>query len=256
MISLSRALSVATDAALRAGELLVARQNEEMHVDELHQNDIKLQADRESQDLIARAILSAFPDHGVLGEEGCAGDPESSAQWIVDPIDGTVNYYYGIPHFGISIALRVHEQVVLGVIHDPMVREFWTVMDDGTPTLNQRAIRVSDRTALSDAIVSVGFAKRPEALAESVRRYGRVAPAVRKLRMLGSAALEMAYVASGRLDAYVEEQVSIWDIAAGRLLVERAGGRVALTPHPNRPDRFSIICTNGRVPIEALLAEG
>ena len=256
MNNLANALAIATNAALSAGKLLVARRNEEKQVDELHRNDIKLAADRESQDLITGILLKAFPDHAVIGEEGSAGNPESHAQWIVDPIDGTVNYYYGIPHFGISIALRVNGQDVLGVIHDPMVRELWTVTDVGSPQLNARPIRVSDRRDLSESIVSVGFAKRPEALAESVRRYGRVAPAVRKLRMLGSAALEMAYVASGRLDAYVEEQVSIWDIAAGRLLVERAGGRVALTPHPGRPDRFSIVCTNGRVQIESLLAEG
>lgn len=252
--SLDSAGAVAREAATAAGKLIARRLGERHVVDEMHPHDIKLAVDRESQELIAEVLLGAFPDHGILGEEGIAGDPTSTWQWIVDPIDGTVNFFYGIPHFGVSVALRSETGVVVGVIFDPMVNELWEVVGEGTPLCNGKPVRVSARDDLSQAVISMGFAKRSGALEHSVRRYERVAPEVRKIRMLGSAALEMAYVASGRLDAYIEEQVSIWDIAAGKLLVERAGGTVSLTPHPDRDDRFSIVCTNGLIPIERLLS--
>jgi myo-inositol-1(or 4)-monophosphatase len=253
-VNLDAARTAAREAATAAGNLIARRLGERHVVDEMHAHDIKLAVDRESQELITEILLGAFPDHGILGEEGVAGDPASDYQWIVDPIDGTVNFFYGIPHFGVSVALRRKQQVIAGVICDPMMGEVWEVDATGDPTLNGTPVGVSARDRLSETIVAMGFAKRSGALEHGVRRYERVAPAVKKIRMLGSAALEMAYVASGRLDAYIEEQVSIWDIAAGRLLVERAGGSVTLTPHANRDDRFSIVCTNGLIPIEDLLS--
>ena len=252
-IGTSELLNAATAAAEQAGELIAARVTHDKVVNEIHPHDVKLAVDVESQDLISGVLLEAFPDHGIVGEEGSAGNAESPYQWIVDPIDGTVNFFYGIPHFCVSIALQHNRTTIIGVIYDPMVNELWTVSDTGGARRNGKAVTVSGRRQLSEALVSVGFAKRPEALEQSVNRYRTLAPAVRKIRMLGSAALEMAYVASGRLDAYIEEQVSIWDIAAGRLLVERAGGKVVLTPHADHSDRFSIVCSNGLVPIEALL---
>ena len=254
VFTLDAARVAAREAATTAGKLIAQRLGESHVVDEMHAHDIKLAVDRESQEMISGVLLRSFPDHGILGEEGAAGDPASDYQWIVDPIDGTVNYFYGIPHFGVSVALRWRGQVIVGVIFDPMVNELWEVAEGDRPLCNGKPIQVSARGDLSQAVVSMGFAKRSGALQYSIRRYERVAPAVRKIRMLGSAALEMAYVASGRLDAYIEEQVSIWDIAAGRLLVERAGGTVILTPHADRGDRFSIVCTNGLVPIENLLS--
>lgn len=246
-------LEAAMDATIRAGKLIATRAGERSVVNEMNAHDIKLQIDIESQKLISEILLGAFPDHGILGEEGSTGNPDSDYRWIVDPIDGTVNYYYGIPHFGISVALQHRDRVIVGVIYDPMVDEVWSADEDSAATLNGRPITVSTRRDLSDAIISMGFAKRSGALQHSIRRYEAIAPAVRKIRMLGSAALEMAYVASGRLDAYIEEQVSIWDIAAGRLLVERSGGRVDLTPHADRDDRFSIVCSNGLIPIDRVL---
>lgn len=254
MSDISRFLETAIDAATRAGKMIVGRMHRQVTVNALHAHDIKLDVDQQSQQLITDIVLQAFPDHGIVGEEGIAGNAASDHQWIVDPIDGTVNYYYGIPHFGVSIALRRQDQVIVGVIYDPMVGELWSAEQNQVPRLNGRAIAVSGRRRLSEAVISMGFAKRAAALQHSIRRYELVAPAVRKIRMLGSAALEMAYVATGRLDAYIEEQVSVWDIAAGRLIVERAGGKVVLRQHADRPDRFSIVCSNGLVPIEELLA--
>ncbi len=246
-------LEAAVEAAARAGLLIAGRMGDIGNVAEMSANDIKLEIDFESQDLITRILLERFPGHGILGEEGTAGNAESEYQWIVDPIDGTVNYYYGIPHFGISVALRHRDRIIAGVIHDPVVGELWTAGEGTASFLNGRKVTASKRDKLSEAVVSLGFAKQSSALQQSMRRFEIIAPAVRKVRMLGSAALEMAYVASGRLDAYIEAQVSIWDIAAGILLVELAGGKVVLKPYEDQPDTFSIICTNGLVPIEELL---
>lgn len=246
-------LSTAITAAEAAGELLREEFGRVHQVDEELPNDLKLALDVQSQEIIAREILRDAPDHAILGEEGSAGHPGARYRWVVDPIDGTVNFFYGIPHFAVSIALQEGEQTVNGVILDPMLRELWSVDRENGPRLGSLPIRVSNRSELSEAIVMVGFAKSPDKIEEGVRRYRKIAPKVRKIRMLGSAALAMAYVASGRLDAYVEETVSLWDVAAGTLLVEAAGGTVKLTPHVDRPDRYSIVCWNGKIPIESLL---
>ncbi len=136
-------LSLATEAAIAAGKLLRKHFGKPLVVDEALHHDIKLALDKESQDLITKILLGARPTDALYGEEGIAGNQESGRQWIVDPIDGTVNFFYGIPHFCISIALRVDDEVVLGVIHDPMVGETWTIEKGGIPLLNGEPVSVS-----------------------------------------------------------------------------------------------------------------
>lgn len=245
----------ARDAGLAAAERLRSEFGRVHEVNETMPNDLKLALDVESQRIITERLLADFPGHAVLGEEGVAGESGSEYRWIVDPIDGTVNFFYGIPHFAVSIALERGGQVIAGVVIDPMQREVWSVETGGPARLGDREISVSSRSDLSDAIVMLGFAKTPDKIDEGMRRYRAFAPRVRKVRMLGSAALAMTYVATGRLDVYVEETVSLWDIAAGKLLVEEAGGRVELTPHPDRDDRYSIVCWNGALPVLDILAE-
>lgn len=245
-------LDLAEAAARDAGALLRQHYGTELDVNELAAHDIKLDLDVRSQDLITRRILEAFPAHAIYGEEGLTGDQSSEFQWIVDPIDGTVNYYYGIPHFCVSIALRQAGELRLGVIYDPMLDELFAVVRGGDATLNGRPIRASQRAEMSQAVVTIGFSKTRESLEAGFRRYRAVAFQVRKTRMLGSAALAMAYIACGRLDAYIEEMISLWDIAAGLLLVEAAGGKVTLAPHPSLPDKHTIIAWNGALPYESL----
>jgi myo-inositol-1(or 4)-monophosphatase len=240
-------------AGLAAAERLRSEFGRVHEVNEELPNDIKLALDVESQRIISEHLLSDFPDHAVLGEEGLAGKSGSEYRWIVDPIDGTVNFFYGIPHFAVSIALERAGEIEAGVVVDPMQREVWSVATGGPPRLGEREISVSKRSSFAEAIVMLGFAKTPDKVDEGVKRYRAFAPRVRKVRMLGSAALAMTYVATGRLDVYVEETVSLWDIAAGKLLVEEAGGRVQLTPHRDREDRYSIVCWNGRLPVLDLL---
>ncbi|HVJ47353.1 MAG TPA: inositol monophosphatase family protein [Luteolibacter sp.] len=245
-------LELATHAALEAGKLLREHFGTEAAVDEASHHDIKLALDKESQTLITKILLEARPGDALYGEEGIAGNMESERQWIVDPIDGTVNYYYGIPHFCVSIALRVAGEITVGVIHDPMVGETWTVEKGGPAMLNGKPVKASPREDLGEAILFVGCGKDEEALKTGLERFRKGSLKARKMRMMGSAALGMAYIACGRLDAYVESRISLWDIAAGKLLVETAGGKVGLTAN-STADTWAIVATNGKIPIHEIL---
>jgi myo-inositol-1(or 4)-monophosphatase len=246
-------LELATQAALEAGKLIRQNFGSDATVDEATHHDIKLALDKESQDLITGILLGARPGDALYGEEGLAGNQDSERQWIVDPIDGTVNFFYGIPHFCVSIALRVAGEIVVGVIHDPMVGETWTVEKGGPAMLNGRPIQVSKRDNLAESILYVGCGKDEEALRTGIERFHRASLRARKMRMMGSAALGMAYIASGRIDGYIESRISLWDIAAGQLLVETAGGKVDLTAVAGHADAWSIVATNGLIPIEEIL---
>lgn len=247
-------LNAAIAAAKAAGHMQREHFGSALHVNELHKHDIKLELDVRCQQTITDMLLAEFPDHKILGEEGNAGG-EGEVEWIVDPIDGTVNYFYGIPHFCVSIAARnrvTHEPLV-GVIFDPMQDETWSVIRGEAPHLNGKPITVSDRAEMSDAVVTVGFSKSKEALDLGFERYKRIAYNVRKTRMLGSAALALAYIACGRLDAYVEEQISLWDVAAGVMLVEAAGGKVSMEPSTTKQGTMFICAWNGKLGIEPYL---
>ena len=239
-------LSAAVRAAQAAGELLRTHFGQALDVNAFEAHDIKLDLDVRSQQLITDLLLAEFPTHAIYGEEGIAGDQDSPLQWIIDPIDGTVNYFYSIPHFCISIALRERDEIIVGVIYDPMRNELWQVAKGGTATLNGTPIAVSSRTKLSDATLSVGFSKTSTTIASGLPLLAKYVQRARKCRLMGSAALDLAYVASGRLDAYIEQSVSLWDVAAGKLLVEAAGGRVEITPRADHPDKISIIASSGR----------
>ncbi len=246
-------LELATHAALEAGKLLRRHFGTDAVVDEACAHDIKLALDKESQELITDILLGAREGDALYGEEGIAGNQESDRQWIVDPIDGTVNYYYGIPHFCVSIALRVGGVITVGVIHDPMVGETWTCEKGSPALLNNQPISTSSRETLEESILFVGCGKDGDALKTGMERFSRASLRARKMRMMGSAALGMAYIASGRLDAYIESRISLWDIAAGQLLVETAGGKVELTPVAGHGDAYSIVASNGKVPIHEIL---
>lgn len=246
---MSPELELACRAARAAGALLRENFGRELVVDSLLRHDIKLALDVESQKLIEGLILEAFPDHAIYGEEGLAGDQSSETQWIVDPIDGTVNYFYGIPHFCISIAMRRGGQMRIGVVYDPMLDELFAVDWEGPATRNGVPIRPSDRSDLGEAVVTIGFSKSADAIDSGLARYAAVAHRVRKTRMMGSAALALAYIACGRLDAYIEESISLWDIAAGQLMLERGGGSVVLAPAVGNPDKSSIVSSNGKLPL-------
>ena len=253
MISRVTDLELAIHAAKEAGKLLKSHFYQDAVVDEAMHYDVKLALDRESQQLIQDILLETNPTDAFYGEEGIGGNPDSDRQWIVDPIDGTVNYFYQIPHFCVSIALRVGPDITVGVIHDPMMQETWTVQKGEKTLLNGQPVACSARTKLEESALFIGCGKDEESLRVGLERFRKGSVRARKMRMMGSAALGMAYIATGRLDAYVESRISLWDIAAGKLMVEAGGGKVDLTPSPDKPDSWAIVATNGKIPIEEIL---
>jgi len=238
-------LAIAIAAARAAGQLIRSQFGRPLDVSEMLAHDIKLDLDVQSQQLITDMLLAEFPTHAIYGEEGIAGNQESEWQWIIDPIDGTVNFFYSIPHFCISIALRHKEEIQVGVIYDPMRDELWEVERGGTPKLNGQPITVSNRKTLADGVVSVGMSKSPDVAIQATALLEKYIRRARKCRLMGSAALDLAYLACGRVDGYVEQSISLWDIAAGQLLVEAAGGKFECTPRADNPDKLSIRAWNG-----------
>jgi len=243
-------LEAADNAARAAGELL--RQNFQHHqrVNSALPHDIKLEIDVQVQELITKLLLEEFPEHALYGEEGIVGDQSSEHQWVVDPLDGTVNYFYGIPHFCVSIALRVRSEIMVGVIYDPVREEMWTGQKGEAPRLNGQAFHVSDRADLAEAVISVGLSKTGITIEAGLPVLQRMIHRARKCRLLGSAALDMAYVACGRFDAYIEQGISLWDIAAGWLLIETAGGTVDLRPREDMKDKYSVVASNGIIDLK------
>ncbi|MDB6065999.1 MAG: Inositol-monophosphatase [Pedosphaera sp.] len=234
-----RALSCAVKAARAAGGLMRRNLNLFKKINSSSQHDIKLDLDVRCQKLIEKTLRAGFPTVAVLGEEGISGNPNAEERWVVDPIDGTVNFTYGIPHACVSIALQVRPpkpatkpgkqqkaeyQTLVGVVYDPFCDELWTAIRAKPARLNGKVIHVSRRRKVSEAIVSMGFAKSRDHLEHTLPHFNLLVRRVRKVRMMGAAALAMTYVASGRFDAYVETGIRLWDIAAGGLIVECAGG--------------------------------
>src|SRR6201993_1086818 len=243
-------LDLAEQAARAAGESLRANFRRRQQVNAVTAHDVKLEIDVQTQELITNTLLKEFPGHALYGEEGIAGDQSTEHQWVVDPLDGTVNYFYGIPHFCVSIALQLSKEIMVGVVYDPMRDEMWAGQKGEPPRLNGEPVHVSDRADLAEAVISIGLAKTGETINANFPLLQEMIHRVRKCRILGSAALDMAYVACGRFDAYIEQGISLWDIAAGWLLVENAGGTVDLRPRDDMKDKYSIVASNGVIDLK------
>jgi myo-inositol-1(or 4)-monophosphatase len=245
-LNLKSALASAVRAARAAGAVMHANWYKEKHVNVDDPHDIKLELDVRCQHIIETSLRRAFPQVPVLGEEGITGDVTAEYRWVVDPIDGTVNYAFGVPHAAVSIALQHQEQSVVGVIYDPFTKELWTVIKGGPTRLNGNPVRVSDRTKVKDAMIAMGFSKSQASLEKCLPHVSRLTRKAKKLRILGSAALELAYVASGRLDAYIERRINLWDFAAGSLMVEEAGGEFYALPVKGKY-RYAMVADNGKL---------
>jgi len=237
-------------AARAAGAMMRRHFGAPLRILSTTRHDIKLELDVRCQKLIEKLLKDVFPQASLLGEEGTSGDPGASLRWVVDPIDGTVNFTYGIPHACVCIALQAHNAVsgeydtVVGVVYDPFCDELWTAIRGQAARLNGRIIRVSGRSSLSEAAVSIGFAKSRAVLDVSLPYFNKLARRVRKVRIMGAAGLAMTYVATGRFDAYIERNIRLWDVAAGGLIVECAGGEFWREPVPGE-HTFRMITSNG-----------
>ncbi len=239
----------AEQVARNAGEAIRKAKDDSLQVDSAEQHDIKLELDRRIQEQIRREIIAAYPAHGFLGEEGGAAANLGQHEWVVDPIDGTVNLFYGIPHYAVSVACRLDGRSLAGAIYDPNRDEMFSTHAGGGSTCNGKKIQVAKRLLLEEAVVALGFSKGKATIDKCLELYQFYGGRVRKMRAMGSAALDLAYVAAGRLDAYIEQGVSIWDVAAGSLLVEEAGGQVRITAGDPK-GKLHLVASNGRIPLE------
>jgi myo-inositol-1(or 4)-monophosphatase len=195
--------------------------------------DLVSEADHAAERLIRERLASVRPDDGFLGEEGGDAAGTSGMRWVVDPLDGTINFLFGIPQWAVSIACEDEHGAFVGVIYDPMRDELWSADRDGPPLLDGRPIQASARGELATALVATGFGYDAEVRRLQAAVAARLLPEVRDIRRLGSAALDLAWTAAGRYDAYYERGLNAWDLAAGTLLCVRAGLSVReLAPTP------------------------
>jgi myo-inositol-1(or 4)-monophosphatase len=223
-------VNIAIRAARRAGELMIRQLNrlEALKVAEKAKNEFVTQVDKDAEAAIIEVIRDHYPDHAILAEEsGAAGEHEF--QWIIDPLDGTTNYVHGFPVFSVSIAVARRGEIEHGVVYDPLRQEIFSASRGGGAQLDGHRIRVSKRTTLQQALVATGFPYR--ANLKHIDRYLEMLRAVMLetagVRRPGSAALDLCYVAAGRVDAFWELGLAKWDIAAGALIIREAGGRIS-----------------------------
>ena len=187
-------------------------------------------ADRLAEEAIARLIRRERPDDGLLGEEGAAAAGSSGRRWVVDPLDGTTNYLYGFPVWAVSVAVEDPDGALAGGVLDPTRDELLAAARGAGATLNGAPVRVREGTPLARSLIATGFGYDPARRAAQARVVEHVLPRVRDIRRAGAAAVDMAWVAAGRLDGYWERGLKPWDWAAGRLLVTEAGGAVVELP--------------------------
>ncbi len=243
-------------AAQTAGGIMRRNRLVPKKINEATQMDIKLELDVRCQRKIESMLIKACPEIAILGEEENAGDIETELRWVVDPIDGTVNFAYGIPHACVSIALQQrlakpneHGEIyetIIGAVYDPFVGELWTAIRGQAAKLNGKRIQVNEGS-LKEAMLAIGFAKDKKTMEYMTPYFNKLALKIRKPRMMGSATLALTYVACGRLHGYIESKVRLWDIAAGGLILECAGGEFCRMSRRKGEHTYVVVATNGRI---------
>ena len=229
MIELAEALAREAGAQLRAAfetDLRIETKSSP--------TDLVSEADVAAERLIRERLLAARPDDGMLGEEGSDTRGSSGLRWIVDPLDGTTNFLFGIPQWGVSIAVEDEQGMLAGVVYDPMRDELWGAERGAAPTLDGGPLGGREHARdLATALVATGYGYDAEVRAAQAEITGRLLPRVRDIRRMGSAAIDLAWTAAGRYDAYFERGIKTWDFAAGALICEAAGLEVRhLAPAP------------------------
>lgn len=219
-------LNIAVRAARSAGNIIVRNLDrvDTLTVHTKDRNDFVSEVDRQAEQEIIGILRKAYPGHGVLAEESGSQDGNDYL-WIIDPLDGTTNYLHGFPQFAVSIALQYKGRIEQGVVYDPLRQELFTASRGAGATLNDRRIRVTSRRSLDGALLGTGFPfKAQQHLDAYLDMFRALFPKTAGIRRPGSAALDLAYVAAGRLDGFWEIGLNIWDMAAGVLLIQEAGG--------------------------------
>ena len=226
---MSSDLELAERAARAAGEVLMRYYGRapEGLASKTSATDPVSDADREAERVIRELLTTERPDDGLVGEEGSRVDGNQDRRWIVDPLDGTVNFLYGLRAWGVSIALEDSDGLAVGVVFNPVSGECFAAERGNGTTMSGRPIHVTDCRSLDRAMVATGFSYESEHRAEQAKLLVQLLPRIRDLRRAGAAALDLAYVATGRVDAYYERGLKRWDEAAGLLMVREAGGVTA-----------------------------
>jgi myo-inositol-1(or 4)-monophosphatase len=209
--------------------------------------DLVSDADRDAEAFIERRLRELRPDDGIVGEEGARVAGTSGLRWLVDPLDGTVNFLYGIPQWSVSVACVDGDSARVGVVHDPSRAETFVAERGRGAWLEKTRLAVSAQNDLGQALLATGFAYDPTFRERQGATLSAVLPLVRDVRRLGSAALDLAWLAAARYDAYFETGVNPWDTAAGILLVREAGGRAEEVEGIGRDHRPGVIASNGKV---------
>ena len=222
-------LNIAVRAARRAGSIInrSALEGAPLEVRAKQANDYVTQVDRAAEEAIMDVVRKAYPDHDFMAEESGTTGAEAQYRWIIDPLDGTTNYIHGFPQYCVSIAVEQRGSLVHGVVYDPVRNELFTASKGRGAYLNDRRIRVSKCARMQEALIGTGFPfKELKRVDPYLRQLKRLMSSASGVRRAGAAALDLAYVACGRLDAFWELGLSPWDMAAGALLIQEAGGLV------------------------------
>ncbi len=220
-------LETAVEIAREAGALVANYLERRIPFETKGEFDLVTAADRASEKLIVERLRSHFPTHGITAEEGGGVENASEYRWFVDPLDGTTNFAHSFPFFNVTLGLAQGEELIAGVVFDPVRQEMFTAERGSGAYLNNRRIRVSGARKIADSLASTGFPSRKRHHNINIHFYYQLAMASHGVRRTGSAALDLAYVAAGRLDFFWEFGLKPWDMAAGCLLVQEAGGRVS-----------------------------
>jgi myo-inositol-1(or 4)-monophosphatase len=252
-------LATAVAAARHGGAYALDNRRRRAEVQVAARHDVKLQLDVETQALITTFLHERYPAHDVLGEEDSTGGTGAAAtrpEWIVDPIDGTVNFFHGLPYWCCSVAVRVGERVLAGAVFAPELNLLYAASADSPATCNEKPIAVSGTPRLEEAMIQLGLSQKAEAEYAQSAHFARIACRAQKVRIMGAAAIDMCFVAEGRTDGYWEPSIYLWDMAAAGLIVERAGGRTELLGSNGHQVNF--MATNGHIhdALKALVATG
>lgn len=248
---LQELLQIAVEAARSAGQILRQRYGKPLAIGKKGTVNLVTEADLAAEEAILSLLHRKTPEIAVMAEEskGSHTLDHDATLWVVDPLDGTTNFAHGFPFFSVSIALLQEARALLGVVYAPMLEELFTARLAQGATLNGRPIHTSATAGIEEALVATGFPyERSAHLPQIMRRLQGVLERVQDVRRAGSAAIDLAYVACGRLDAYYEQQLNPWDTAAGWLLVQEAGGRVStMDGRPYSPFIPQILASNGHL---------
>ncbi len=248
-------LNIAVRAARSAGNIIVRNIDrlDTMAVQVKDHNDFVTDVDRQAEQAIISTLRKAYPDHGILAEES-GTDGKDEFQWIIDPLDGTTNYLHGFPQYAVAIALRQRGRLEQAVIYNPLSQELFTATRGVGAFLDERRIRVSSRKSLQGALLGTGFPfKAQQHLDSYLAMFRALFPMTAGIRRAGSAALDLAFVAAGRLDGFWEIGLNIWDMAAGVLLIQEAGGLSAdFSGGHDYLESGNLVCGNPKVFAEIL----